>query len=147
MRHDFQINVFRQKGVAAVEFALIASLFFSVLFGVIEMGRVLYYMNSAAEATRLGARVAVVCDMNDSAIITRMQGMLPILEDANVDVAYLPAGCDQSSCQTITVRIIGLTVNTFIPFLPFSVDMPDYSTTLPRESMSSTGYGTNALCV
>ncbi len=42
----------RQKGVAALEFALIASVFFTLLIGVMEMGRVLFYFNTAAEATR-----------------------------------------------------------------------------------------------
>src|SRR3954452_7753274 len=55
-----------QAGVAAIEFALVASLFFTVLLGIMEMGRVLFYWNSAAEATRLGARIAVVCDLNDA---------------------------------------------------------------------------------
>ncbi|MES2181246.1 MAG: TadE/TadG family type IV pilus assembly protein [Pseudomonadota bacterium] len=134
--------------MASVEFALIASLFFAVLFGIVEVGRVLYYLNAATEATRLGARVAVVCDMNASAIKTRMQGMLPILTNASINVAYLPSGCNQTTCETVTVSIIpgSLTVNTFIPFLPFSVTMPDFSSTLPRESLSSTAYGNNTLC-
>ena len=147
MRRDIRPVHFKQMGVAAVEFALIASFFFAVLFGIIEMGRVLYYLNAATEATRLGARVAVVCDMNDSAIITRMQGMLPLLTDANVNVAYLPDPCTQANCQTVTVSITGLTINTFIPYLPFSVSLPSFSSTLPRESLSSTAYGSSALCV
>ena len=54
--------------MAAVEFALVAALFFTLLIGIMEMGRVLFYWNSAAEATRLGARLAVVCDLNDTTI-------------------------------------------------------------------------------
>ena len=61
---------FKQRGVAAVEFALIASIFFTLVFGVMEMGRMLFYMNTAAEATRLGARVAVVCDVKAAVIKT-----------------------------------------------------------------------------
>lgn len=146
MKSGFKFNLIKQKGVAAVEFALIASLLFSVLFGVIEMGRILYYMNSAAEATRLGARVAVVCDMNAFAIKTRMQSMLSILATNNINIAYLPSACTQANCQTVTVSITNLTVKTFIPFIPFTLNMPSFSTTLPRESLSSTGYGNNALC-
>ena len=156
MRHDNRPSYFKQKGVATVEFALIASLLFSLLFGVIEMGRILYYMNSAAEATRLGARVAVVCDMIDpkkpadptlKAITTRMQSMLPILAPSNIKIDYFPKKslCTQATCESVKVTI-NLTVNTFIPFIPFTLNMPPYSTTLPRESLSSTGYGNNALC-
>ena len=148
MKQNFQQTPFRQNGMAAVEFALIASLFFAVLFGIIEIGRVLYYLNAATEATRLGARVAVVCDMNAPAIKTRMQSMLSILTNASISVVYLPDGCNQTTCETVTVSIVpnSLTVNTFIPFIPFSVKMPSFSSTLPRESLSSTAYGTNALC-
>ena len=148
MRRAIRLNHSSQRGVAAVEFALLAPLFFAFLFGIIEMARVLYLMNAATEATRLGARVAVVCDMNDTAIVTRMQDMLPGLVAGNVNVTYRPAGCIQANCQTVSVSIIPGTysINTFIPFLPFAVDLPNFTSTLPRESLSSTGYGTNVLC-
>jgi Flp pilus assembly protein TadG len=137
----------RQNGAAAVEFALVVSVFLTLLFGVIEMSRVLFYMNTAAEATRLGARVAVVCDINAAAIRTRMRNMLGILSDANIDITYLPAGCDISSCQTVTVSIDqgqgALDIATYIPFVPLTVRMPAFSTTLPRESLSSAN---NAIC-
>lgn len=137
----------RQRGVAAVEFALISALFFSVLFGIVEMGRVLFYMNTAAEATRLGARLAVVCDVDDTAVKARMTQMLNILTPERIDVIYEPAGCTKDTCLTVTVRIAqgqnGLTVNTLIPFLPFTVDMPPFATTLTRESLDSAN---NAVC-
>ncbi|TAM06966.1 MAG: pilus assembly protein [Paraburkholderia sp.] len=140
----------RQKGVAALEFALIASVFFTLLIGVMEMGRVLFYFNTAAEATRLGARVAVVCDVNSSQATTNpvvrdMQRMLPILTPANVSVAYTPSGCDASSCTAVTVSVTNVTVNTMVPFVPFNVTLPPFSTTLPRESLNSVG-GTNPSC-
>ena len=65
-------HLLRQRGVAAVEFALIASIFFMLLIGIMEMGRILFYWNTATEATRLGARLAVVCDIGDNAIKSRM---------------------------------------------------------------------------
>ncbi|HEY0563823.1 MAG TPA: TadE family protein [Methylophilus sp.] len=133
----------KQQGVAAVEFALIASVFFAILFGALEMGRVMFYLNTAAEATRLGARVAVVCDQNDSAVTDTMIEMLPILTAENIDVSYLPAGCDVSSCISVNVVIANVSVNTFIPFIPFTITLPDFSTTLPRESMDSTD---NSVC-
>lgn len=137
----------RQSGAAAVEFALVVSVFLMLLFGVIEMSRVLFYMNTAAEATRLGARLAVVCDINAAAIKTRMRNMLGILSDANIDISYLPAGCDIGSCQTVTVSIdqgqSALNIATYIPFVPLTLRMPAFTTTLPRESLSSTS---NAIC-
>lgn len=135
-----------QRGVAAVEFAIVSSAFFLLLIGVMELGRVLFYMNSAAEATRLGARIAVVCNLNAAGIQEWMSQRLNLLQPENIEVVYNPAGCTESSCRSVTVRISpNLTVNTFIPFVTggFSIVMPPYSTTLPRESMSSVD---NDLC-
>jgi Flp pilus assembly protein TadG len=140
----------RQKGVAALEFALISAIFFTLLIGVMEMGRVLFYWNTAAEATRLGARVAVVCDVNSNQATTNpvvrdMQQMLPILQPVNISVAYTPSGCDATSCTAVTVSVTNVTVNTVVPFVPFNLTMPPFSTTLPRESLNSVN-GTNPTC-
>lgn len=136
----------KQNGVAAIEFALIAGIFFTILIGILEMGRVLFYMNSAAEATRFGARIAVVCDMNAAGIKANMMQRLNILTDQNINVDYLPAGCSQATCKSINVAITGVSVATFIPFVPDSVNaisLPSFNTSLPRESMDSTN---NSLC-
>lgn len=127
----------RQRGVAAVEFALIASLLFTLLFGIMEMNRVLFYWNTATEVTRLGARLAVVCEKDATIIKTRMSNILGILAPDNIDIAYTPVGCDINSCRSVTVSITGVNVSTFIPFVPLNLRMPSFSTTLPRESMDS----------
>lgn len=139
---------FRQRGVAAVEFALVAALFLTLLIGIMEMGRMLFYWNSAAEATRLGARIAVVCDLNDADIKARMQTMLSILPTTNINIGYEPAGCNVNTCQSVTVSILaGVSVATFIPFVPVALTLPPFSTTLPRESMLSTFGGlANPMC-
>ena len=51
MRHQ-------QKGMYTVEFALVAALFFVLLFGVIEFARALFVWETLTEATRRGARLA-----------------------------------------------------------------------------------------
>ena len=127
----------RQRGAAAVEFGLVASLLFMLLFGAMEMGRVLFYWNTAGEATRLGARLAVVCNKEAATVKGRMGEMLNILTPENIEVAYAPSGCDADSCQSVTVSITGLKVSTFIPFVPLNLSMPAFSTTLRRESMDS----------
>lgn len=138
----------RQCGVAAVEFALVAALFFTLLIGIMEMGRVLFYWNSAAEATRLGARIAVVCDLNDADIKVRMQRMLSILPTDKIDIGYQPDGCNVNTCQWVKVSILAdVSVATVIPFVPLALTLPPFSTTLPRESMRSTVDGlANPVC-
>ena len=49
-----------QRGVAAVEFALVAMIFFTLLFGVLELARMLFVLNSVQEVTRRAAREATV---------------------------------------------------------------------------------------
>lgn len=135
-----------QRGVAAVEFALIAALFFTLLIGIMEMGRLLWTWNAAVEATRLGARLAVVCDKNDPVIIARMRAMLPSYATATITIDYLDppnASCDVSTCKSVRVRLSAYTHQTIIPLLPLAVPLPAFQTTLPRESMSSSG---NPVC-
>jgi hypothetical protein len=50
----------RSGGQALPEFALIAPLFFLLLFGIIEAGRFIYYYEVLSNATREGARYAIV---------------------------------------------------------------------------------------
>lgn len=127
-----------QRGATAVEFALIAIPFFGLLFGAIEVARVLWVWNAAAEATRLGARMAVVCDLNDADIRTRMRERLGALTNANIAITYTPAGCNASNCESVTVTLTGFTQQTVIPGFNFAPALPTFRTTLSREYLNST---------
>ena len=139
----------RQHGAATVEFAIVSVAFFTLLIGCAEMGRMLWTWNAAAEATRLGARLAVVCSLSPSdadTIRTRMEGMLPTLTDDNIDIEYLnppnaPNTCTVDNCKEVRVSITGYTHDTIIPFVPLLVTLPSFQTTLPREYMDSAGCG------
>lgn len=127
-----------QLGAAVVEFALIGLVFFVLLFGILEMGRTLFTWNAAAEATRYGARVAAVCDMNSPAIVNRMRQIMPNLTSGNVSVSYLPNGCNKSNCIYVRVSIVNFQVTTHIPVVGTVLNVPPFATTLPRESLEST---------
>ncbi|AJY11502.1 pilus assembly protein [Burkholderia dolosa] len=126
-----------QRGSAIVEFGLIAAVFISLLLGIFEFGRVLYYWNTASEAVRLGARTAVVCDVNAAGIVKRVRSLLPLLSSSNVSVSYTPASCDVNTCTFVTVSVTNVTVKTMIPFMNVAIKMPPFTTTLPRESLNS----------
>ncbi|MFT6926229.1 MAG: Flp pilus assembly protein TadG [Psychromonas sp.] len=51
----------KQKGVYAVEFAIVGSLFFVLFFAVIEFARVIFTWDVLTEVSRRGARLATVC--------------------------------------------------------------------------------------
>ena len=138
----------RQGGATSVELAFVSIIFFTILIGVVEMGRMLYYWNSAVEATRLGARLAVVCDMNDSDIKSRMIAMWPELTTSRIQIDYLnPPNavntCTVDTCKRVSVKIVTFNETPLIPFLNLSLAVPAFETTLPREAMSSTN---NAVC-
>ena len=137
-----------QRGVAAVELAVVCALFVTVLLGVMEMSRLLWTWNAAAEATRLGARLAVVCDMNDPSIKIRMAQMLPALQPDNVSIDYLDPGQAVNSCTAATCKSVRVTLHDYthvpiIPFVPLSIAIPPFQTTLPKEFMQSAG---NPVC-
>lgn len=134
----------RQRGTAAVEFAIVALLFFTLLIGIMEVGRLLWTWNAAVEATRLGARLAVVCSKDDPNIIARMRVMLPALGNEHITINYLnppdaPNSCTSANCKSVQVRLAGYTHDPVIPLIPLSIPIPAFQTTLPRESMDSTG--------
>lgn len=130
-------SVYKQRGAAAVEFALVAMVFFILLLGVVEMGRTLFTWNAAVEATRYGARVAAVCNMNDAAIVSRMRRIMPNLAAGNITVTYLPASCTKANCQWVRVAVSNFKVTTHIPVVSAVLTVPPFSTTLPRESLES----------
>lgn len=143
MTHAARLRFTAQRGAAAIEFAIVSAVFFMLLLGAIEMGRLLWTWNAATEATRLGARMAVVCDVNEPNIITRMQQRLPYLQPGNVSLTYLPSGCTDANCQTVRVTLAGYTHQPIIPFIALSIPIPTFQTTLPREFMQSAG---NPVC-
>lgn len=140
-----------QRGVTTVEFAIVAAVLFMVMFGAIEFGRALFVANALAESTRRGARVAAVCRVGDAApaqvaIFARADGsslIAPGLTTGNVVVSYLDqAGAPLADpiasfaqIQYVQVRIVNYTMQLLIPFVMPDFLMPDFTATLPRESL------------
>lgn len=130
----------RQRGSTAVEFALIAVVFFTIVLAIIEFGRWMMALEMASNATRSGARMAAVCDIGDAEIKIRMQGLIPQVSVSTDQIAvdYAPAGCTQATCQSVRVSLSGATFTPAFPFLSGVFPIPPFATSLPRESMEST---------
>jgi hypothetical protein len=133
----------RVRGATTAEFAVTFVLFFSLVAGAVEFSRLMLFMGTAVEATRLGARVAVVCDADDGAVKSRMRTLLPTLTDSNIAVSYPGGECTAADCDPVTVSLSGVSMPLMIPLVPLSVPIPDFSTSLPAESLSSFD---NAIC-
>jgi Flp pilus assembly protein TadG len=144
-RRHRSVSSASQSGVTMVEFAIVAVVFLSLLLGITDFGRMLFTWNAAAEATRWGARIAVVCDkLTPDQVRDRMRLILPQLTNANIVIDYYnPAGtinnaCDKDTCKAVEVSLTGFTFNPISPFMPFGlVTVPDFRTYLPRESMEA----------
>jgi len=52
-----------KRGISSVEFALVATVFFMMIFGIIDFSRAMWEWNAAAKATQFGVRYAVVSDI------------------------------------------------------------------------------------
>jgi hypothetical protein len=149
MRHQ-------QKGLYIVEFALVAALFFVLLFAVLEFARALFVWNTLTEATRRGARLAVVCPVGHASIAnvtvfnapsaSGASPILPGLDSSDVVTAYLDqAGAVTASFNDIRyvrVSIVGfshtLLIPALLPGLPaMTLTAPTFETTLPRESLGA----------
>lgn len=128
----------RQSGATTVELALVLVLFFMFLLSVTDFSRMLFTWNAASEATRLGARYAVVCAApgNQGQVAEKMRMMVP--EIGAVALAWEPAGCDAASCAGVTVTIASLNYRWISPLagavMPVR-SLPTFSTYLPREMM------------
>jgi len=131
---------FGQRGTAVLEIALVAIAFLTLLVGIVEFGRVLFTFNSAVEATRRGARLAVISApwTSDESILYEMQNIMPGLEAGNVQVRYFPDApqCDASNCEYVEIALTGYTMNLW--FWPVQqITLPAFTTALPRESLGN----------
>jgi hypothetical protein len=118
----------RSRGQALPEFALVAPVFFLVLLAIIEGGRFIFYYQTLNNATREGARYAIVhgensfdcsgppCDAGQD-VVDRVRATAFGIPGASIAVTPVwPDGANERG-MTVTVRAI-YTYTTFVPLLP-----------------------------
>lgn len=90
----------KQAGTAAVEFALLAVIFFTFVFGIIETARLLFVCNTLQEVTRRGAAAAAKVYPTDTATAAVRQNAIfrnspgelmlaPPITDEHIRLSYL----------------------------------------------------------
>lgn len=128
-----------QRGATIVEFALVLMTFLMFLLAILDFSRLMFTWNAAAEATRAGARFAAVCDDTNqkAAVLAKMRMMLPEIDD--ISLQWEPAGCDNITCEGVTVRITDIEFQWISPLVGLAAGpelaLPNYQTYLPREIM------------
>ena len=89
------------RGQSLVEFALVAPLFFLLLFGLIDLGRGVFAYNTIQNAAREAVRVAIVDQNEDVILAEAQQHAIGLgLEDSNVTLSFLQPDTMVTPCNT-----------------------------------------------
>lgn len=154
----------RQGGAVMVEMALTLPLFILLVFAIIELALVVFNFTRAVEATRAGARFAIVndpvtdlttldcsavteivvtCDSaNCTDMLARMTVLYKTLDPANVQVRY---GCSSTGfpnnpdpIREVSVSISGQEYELILPGLigfDQTITLPSFTSTRVSEDM------------
>jgi len=152
-----------ERGTTMAEFAIISAVFFMIIFGIIEFGRLLYTHNALTDAARRGARYAVLhhetvadkacvknivvygeTNVDPKTCVATGHPLINGLTTDNVIVDYEGADDDNNpvtpatdfgmNLGTASVSIENYTFNLSIPFMHRTLTLPHYVTTLTAES-------------
>ena len=144
-----------QRGLTSVEFAIIGALFFTILIGIIEVGRLLFTWNTLHEVTRRAARLTAVCPVGETATVQNIATfngtIISGLNPADVVISYIDRTgntignpvTDFGDIMFVQARI----ANTFqyqllIPFYTQWLTPPEFRTTVVAESLGISPPGT-----
>jgi Flp pilus assembly protein TadG len=144
-----------ERGGTLIEFTVVASVFFLMLVGIVAAGNLYYTHNALVEATRRGARYAVLHPNGGATAVQNVviygtdapaagaTSLVYNLQPANVVVCYSgTANCPGQSfgvaAGSVTVTIQNYSFPFVLPTRTTSVAMPPYRTTITGESAGFT---------
>jgi Flp pilus assembly protein TadG len=139
-----QVKLFnsRERGATLVEFALALTVFLTAMFAVMEFGRALWVHNALTDAARRGARYAVLHSAGSADSVKNVVvfgdeagGTQPIVPNLTVDQVTVTYSDFAVNHGTATVSIQDYQFQFVLPLLGSSITMPNYSTTVPGESI------------
>ncbi len=141
-----------ERGASLLEFAIAASVFLTVLFGILECGRLLWTHNALKDAVRQGTRYATA-RRKDAAGILAVQKMVvygdpnanpgtatPVvsgLTTGDVLVQYNDSDPDNGIQlgDRATVSISNFKFKFAVPLVGGTLNMHDYKTSMPGEAL------------
>lgn len=106
-----------QEGTAAIEFALLAGIFFTLVFGIIEVARLMYVYGTLQEVTRRAAVAAANVYARDTAALNKVRQyavfrdspgelvLAPPVTDANIRIEYFALTRDSTSNELSLAKI------------------------------------------
>jgi Flp pilus assembly protein TadG len=123
IRHSLFRLARDQRGVAAVEFAMIAPAFFGLLVGIIDVGRYMWTLNTMQYAIDQGARTGVVQKLEADDVVDLVKASL-----AGLDAGAVTVDVDSGGS---TLLITAETTYTFL--FPISTFMDSTTISLHTE--------------
>jgi Flp pilus assembly protein TadG len=115
--HTHQAGVRKRRGASVVEFALVAPIFFTIVLGIIEVGRGCMVQELITEGARRGARIGVIEGTSSTTIkqtVTNYLGSVGISGDTagisvndapidSIDAQNMPAYTEITVVVTVPV--------------------------------------------
>lgn len=150
-------RVARRRGQAMVEFALLAPVLFLILFGIVDLGRAVFYANELTNASREGARIAILASNPCNTKVANPAGDCSKSSGTGVDVCsaveneanLIPTGSWTCGEKTAAVPpcTVGCAANANLAYV--EVDSLASCTTTPSSTSSNTprSAGHNAIKV
>lgn len=92
-------------GQAMVEFALTALIFFTIIFGVIDLGRAVFEYNLLASSAREGARMAIIPSYTDTDVVNHtVASSAGFIGSGDVTISG-SRSCNSDPCPSVTVSV------------------------------------------
>lgn len=137
-----------ERGATLLEFSIVAMVFFTSLFAILEFGRLFWAHTALRDAARRGARYAII-RKNDAPSIQAVKNMT-VYGDPNANPSTAKPLVDGLTTSNVaveyqnfngillgsraTVSITNYQFQFTIPLIGTTINMPSYRTSLPGES-------------
>lgn len=139
-RRVYRSGAVRRKslGAAAVEFAVVSPLLVMLTFGMIEISRVVMVKQLLINASREGARLAVLPTANEQQVMSQVQGDLSAALISGATITLSPQSLSSAPAGTpVTVSIaVSASTVSWLPKPMFVLSQTiSAATTMRRESL------------
>jgi Flp pilus assembly protein TadG len=128
----------KRRGTAVVEFAVVAPLFFLLIFGMIEYGRMVMVQQILTNAAREGARVGVLDGSSEFKVDTAVNNYLTAAGISNSTTTVSPnppSSATANSAVTVTVSVPYNSVSWLPSPLYLGGKTMSFSAVMRRETM------------
>ncbi|MBW3162964.1 TadE/TadG family type IV pilus assembly protein [Ferrimonas balearica] len=143
-----------QQGAYVVEFAIVATVVFVMLFACLEVARLMYSYNALTEVSRRAARLAAVCapspgtmeptDAMKALALFDGRQLVANLDADNIVVDYLTNTGALAASIPDTTQVRATVANyqheLIIPGFFIQLNSPAFRTLMPSESLGQTRY-------